>query len=165
MAYRNHTAESLAEIASNFNRRSDFAKSDFSAYQMCRYYGLLDTFFPDSAGFGKQNDAVYLMRAVGFMHERDGVLLPVYKFGATSSRLPKQCRSIQQKICSGISHEYEIPQTQVVGKATTIEKFAKHLGVPVFEGTEMRFPGHTEYRAYTPEDVQAIKDMVELCRV
>jgi hypothetical protein len=28
-----------------------------------------------------------------------------------------------------------------------------------------RFDGCTEYRAYTPEDVQAIKDMVELCRV
>ena len=161
MRYRKHTIESLEEIASNFSSRGELQRGDFSAYQMCRYYGLLDKFFPETVGKGKDNDAVYLMVATDFTWGINRQ--PIYKFGATSARLPDDCRRVQQNICSGITHEYVIKQTPVVGKATDVEKYAHSLGRSVFEASEIWFPGHTEYRAYSAEDVQAIKDMVELC--
>ena len=156
MEYRKHTVESLRAIASKFSRRTELAKADFSAYNLCRYYGLLDEFFPDSSGRGKDNDAVYLLRVIGMPR--------IYKFGSTSARLHADSRRRQQNICSPFNHEYVIEPTRVVGRATHLEGFVCSVGEPAFEAGSPKFPGHTEYRALSDSDVQQIIDMVELCR-
>lgn len=101
------------------------------------------------------NNAFYMKRALNCFFNGN----PVYKVGVTSARLGTD-RVVRQNKLSGIDHELVIHPTQVVGSATDIEVFALGLGQnPMFVG----FDGCTEYRAYTDEDVNAIKMMVELC--
>lgn len=102
------------------------------------------------------NNAFYMKRAEGCWFNGH----PVFKVGVTSARLGNR-RLIQQERKSGIKHRVEVPPTELVGFATVVEGFALGLGHnPGYLG----FDGCTEYRAYSDEDVQAIRTMVELCR-
>lgn len=101
------------------------------------------------------NDAFYMKKAEGCYFNGE----QIYKVGVTSIRLG-DARLRQQERNAKIKHSKVIAPTEVVGSATDIESFALSLGHnPGLTG----FDGCTEYRAYSAEDVRAIKDMVELC--
>ena len=102
------------------------------------------------------NDAFYMKRAIGEVFNG----LSVYKVGITSARLGA-ARLKQQDMTSKMKHQVVIPPTKVIGSASNIEVFALSLGV---DPKYLPFDGSTEYRAFTEDEVQQIKDMVEMCR-
>ena len=148
--YRKFTDEELIAHMLTFPSTKVFRRDDIAAYTTARNRGLLDR----SHCAPQDNDAFYLMQVLGE--------IGLFKAGATSSRLRPHKRLAKQNTAAKMRHAYAIPPTQICGKATDIEKFALTLGQePGLSG----FDGCSEYRIYTREDVQAIKDMVELCRV
>lgn len=146
--YRKFTDEELIAHMLTFPSIKVFRRDDTAAYTTARNRGLLDR----SHCAPKDNDAFYLMQVLGE--------IGLFKAGATSSRLRPHKRLSRQNVAAKMCHAYAIPPTQICGKATEIEKFALSLGEdPGF----FDFDGCGEYRIYTRDDVQAIKDMVELC--
>lgn len=155
--YRKLTADDCRTLAKNYHSLNQMQGEDMGLYLKIRKLGLREELFPERKSSGTKNNCFYMARADGLWYMGS----PVYKVGATSehlrnSRIGNHARHARNTLVE------VIPPTQICGKATDIEKFALTLGQ---DPGRSGFDGCTEYRAYTPEDVQAIKDMVELCRV
>lgn len=149
------TDEQLRDRAGRYLNRTAFKYGDSSAFDIAVKRKMIKELFPKSC-WAFDNDAFYMKLAIGEVFNG----LPVYKVGVTSARRG-DARLKAQSWNSKMKHLTIIEPTRVVGNATDIEKFALSLGVnPKYA----RFEGSTEYRAFTEDEVQQIKDMVEMCR-
>jgi len=152
---REMTIEVVRELSKTYRSRSHMQDCDPSLYQSVKKFGLMIELFPGSLRSADE-DAFYMKRATGEVFNG----LPVYKVGITSARLgdariKSQCRKSRMK------HQLVIPSTRMIGCARDVELFALGLGV---DPKYLPFDGSTEYRAFTEDEVQQIKDMVEMCR-
>lgn len=153
--YRKLTPELCRELAKRFSSLSHMQGEDMALYMAVRKFGLKEELFPVQQKSGTKNQCFYMARTDGLWYRG----LPVYKVGVTSEHLGSARIGSHARTARNTLIEV-IKPTEVVGKATDVERYALSLGQsPGLTG----FDGCTEYRAYSAEDVQAIKDMVELC--
>lgn len=130
-------AASIRRVASNYTTKKDFSRGEQTAYSAALRLGIID-----DLGFehrdGKDNDAVYIWRAVGQYFNGE----PVYKIGLTSARL-NGFRVKEGARKSGFDHVL-ICCEKVTCPARDLEKRLHLLGHdPKFVG----FDGCTEFRA------------------
>lgn len=141
----------LAEGA-KYRCRTDFAIGAIGAYVVARKRGLLDRIsFPEGRANSRDNDAIYIWRAVGQHYNGH----PVYKIGVTSARLGT--RRIEQ-VAKGSGFEFDLICCELVQcKATDLERKLHLLGEdPQFTG----FDGCTEFRALSDSALYAAISMI-----
>lgn len=153
--YRKLDHAACRELAKRFSSLSHMQGEDMALYMAVRKFGLRDELFPVRQKSISTTNCFYMARTDGLWYNN----LPVYKVGVTSEHLGSARVGSHARHARNTLIEV-IKPTRTIGKATDVERYALTLGMnPGLQG----FVGCTEYRAYSEEDVQAIKDMVELC--
>ncbi len=126
--------------------RDAFKKGNGAAYENARQRKLLDLIDWPALRPGRDNDAIYIWRAVGQHHNG----CPVYKIGVTSSRLGLWR---VERVANKAGFEFDLICCEpVTCKATDLERKLHILGEdPGYTG----FDGATEFRALSDSALYA----------
>jgi len=100
------------------------------------------------------NDCFYVWHAEGVLFNG----LPVYKVGLTSCRLGKRR---MQEVALGFGVTPVLILRVSTPEAVELEAFALALGANPKLGKSTTSSGHTEFRAYTPSELERIVDFAQ----
>lgn len=147
------TSEMVITELEGFRDRADFKRKKKNAYQYAVKHcpEILDSHL-DPTRSGKDNDAIYIWKAVGQFFNGD----QVYKVGVTSHRLgDSRVRDVSK--LAGFDYEV-VCIVRVKHKATSVEKKLHNLGIsPKYQG----FAGCTEFRAFSENDMEKVMKIIK----